>query len=244
MLACLQVARPAWTESSLIQDQLSISDVVAISKADIASEAEVDAAQRAAEACYPPKLAIRAISHGRLPMADLCLARVGTVRTDTGATAHSPASRDEGRESGLGGIEERSQALAPRMSPRHPARFESPDAAGSQYSTCGWMFSCEDSFDQVRLQELLGALLSCTERVKGVLRVGSRYVSLAVGARGELCFRPVAYRRESRIEVIMTAEAQACSDAQELSTCHARMQEELLRRDWQAIEARLVACIT
>ncbi|GLI63209.1 hypothetical protein VaNZ11_006062 [Volvox africanus] len=94
---------------------------------------------------------------------------------------------------------------------QHPdvgsGKVEGVDVAGGeepQVVSCGWLFSSEEIFDRGRLGAVVSELWRGAARVKGIFRVGkSSYVVPYFRPDGNVELRPVAYRRESRLEVIV-----------------------------------------
>ncbi|GIM10693.1 hypothetical protein Vretimale_14275 [Volvox reticuliferus] len=73
-----------------------------------------------------------------------------------------------------------------------------------QLVSCGWLFSSEDVFDRGRLVTVVSELRRGAARIKGIFRVGkSSYAVPYFQPDGGVELRPVAYRRESRLEVIV-----------------------------------------
>ncbi|GIL50293.1 hypothetical protein Vafri_6504 [Volvox africanus] len=90
-------------------------------------------------------------------------------------------------------------------------KVEGWDVAGGeepQMVSCGWLFSSEDVFDRARLVTVVSELWRGAARMKGIFRVGkSSYVVPYFRPDGNVELRSVAYRRESRLEVIVLTPA-------------------------------------
>jgi hypothetical protein len=89
--------------------------------------------------------------------------------------------------------------------PGIPIRLENN---GAGYQGCGWVFSREDNFcDEATLIDYFGPPgpkgLNNVERLKGVFRVNNEWV-LVDRVRNELCISPISYRRDSRLEIILS----------------------------------------
>jgi G3E family GTPase len=76
----------------------------------------------------------------------------------------------------------------------------------NQFVARGWTFTPEQTFDQTRLRALFDIFATDARiaRAKGVFRFGRdwRLVNLA---QGELTFEPIAYRSDSRVDIIAHA---------------------------------------
>lgn len=84
--------------------------------------------------------------------------------------------------------------------------------------TCGWVFHREDCFDYWKLADILNALPHIS-RIKGVIHIEKAWVFYN-RVNNEHDFDKVAYRRDSRIEIISS---------------------EAL--DWAKIEADILGCL-
>lgn len=269
----MQVARPEWQTDELIQGQLMIADVAVVTKADMATEAQLDAAHRFCDGLYPPKLEVATARGGAAPLALLSISRSAAfqaARPAQHALAQAPSS------AGASASEQGGRELRSELAPGRPVRFRAASAAGQQATACGWMFNSGDCFHHQRLLDLLQRLAQHADRVKGIFRVGKGFVALRTGQCGDIELQPVAYRRESRIEVIVQVPGAAgappeqvqcasvdnavCKVADVGDTAHAvessgcttalserdvagRMHDALVARDWDVIEKALVECL-
>ena len=88
------------------------------------------------------------------------------------------------------------------------SQASAPAHNSSAFVTRGWVFALERVFDATRLKALfeVWAADPHIERAKGVFRIGRdwRLVNLA---GGQVDMQPIAYRRDSRVELIAHAQA-------------------------------------
>jgi hypothetical protein len=88
------------------------------------------------------------------------------------------------------------------------------------------VFAPEDIFEQDALVDFLGPPgpndLKNVERLKGVFRLGAEWI-LFDRAQGEISVTPIAYRRDSRLEIILP-ESEAV--------------------DWNGIETKLISLLS
>lgn len=87
-----------------------------------------------------------------------------------------------------------------------PALFVSDSSP--DHIACGWMFDQSKVFVPESLLSLCNALQPVVLRIKGIFRTGEKmWCSLQVDeAKGGMKLVPIAYRRESRFEVILPRE--------------------------------------
>ncbi len=166
-------AAPGMIDSNpVFRDQVQMSDVLVLNKADTATPELVRDFQAWANALYPPKLLIAATTHGRLEEGWLDLSGADEV----------PVNPD--RKGGGGATD-----------------THGPGGPGSQIPPAarGWVFTPEVVFDEPRLLAVLRAHPEIV-RLKGVFRTVNGWIS--VNRRdAEVSIKPTAYRRDSRVEV-------------------------------------------
>jgi G3E family GTPase len=186
------VGDPRIEGAKVFRDQVHLADILIASKSDLASTDELVRYQAWAEALFPPKLVITKTVMGNIDIALLDI-QPYDKRLPLFPNLHSHEKRVAASNIG-----------EPR--PRIPIRLENN---GAGYQGCGWVFSHEDNFcDEAALIDYLGPPgpkgLNNVERLKGVFRVNDEWV-LVDRVRGELSFSPILYRRDSRLEIILSA---------------------------------------
>lgn len=130
-------------------------------------------------------------------------------------------------------------------------------------SCCSWIFHRDCLFSRPALLALLRALVPLTLRVKGVFRVSPKTwvavsaaptpaAAAAAAASADVELAEIAYRRDSRVEVIVdvATAAAANADGQEVSSGAAEpgvaqrvagALRQAAAGDWTALEELLVA---
>ena len=183
------VGDPRIEEVEVFRDQVHLADVLIASKADLASADDLVRYREWAGALFPPKLEIAEAAMGDIDLSLLDL-KSSDVRVPLFPGLHDHAPATPPAEIGA--------AEAGK-----PVRAEN---TGVGYQACGWIFSSEDIFDQDGLVDYLGppgpSGLEKVERLKGVFRIGTDWILLD-RARSEITIPPIAYRRDSRLEIIL-----------------------------------------
>lgn len=199
-----RIAELTEAESEVFQDQIHMADVLIGHKWDLAGADERKAFSSWAAALFPPKGEVATASHGEIELALLDLdpdpARVALFPDAHAAPHHH-----------------HEHAPAGELAPGRPIRSVN---RGQGHVACGWIFAPEDVFDRRRLLELLSEMENVL-RLKGVFRTG-RHWMLVDRVGEELGRATIAYRRDSRVEVIA---------------------EEDNAPDWDALEAGLLTCL-
>ena len=192
------------TAQEELRAAVEISDVLVLSKADLASSEEQRLFDRFAASVYPPKLMTAQSIRGAIPAAvwqGAPAARCAAV--DTHAVARSAADHGhdhaeslESEAIAIAGGGERQGFFALR---RHGAR---------------WIFPRQQAFSRTRLLAALGSALeewapelAQAERIKAVVRVAEEEWLLVQRVGDQLSVAPSAWRRDNRLEVLCAAGA-------------------------------------
>lgn len=233
--------RPDVLANSTFQDQLSLADVIVVSKCDIAATDLIKLAEASSLNMYPPKQAVVQAHAGHIDPALLDVVRAGTQQhaftpsgapelqeilegtaTDKGSTTDN--SSNTAFTSTFEGLFTAATAplagskLAPGVEHPHPGKPIRRSGSNGDFSSVGWQFHRDDVFDYTKLEPVLTAITSAI-RVKGVFRIGDAWL-LFNQVLGEFDYHRLAWRRDSRLEIIS--------------------QQPL---DWDRIEQQVIACI-
>jgi len=202
------VGDPRITEVDVFKDQVHLADVLIASKADLASDDDLAGFRKWAAKLFPPKLVVGEAVMGEID-GELLDLKATDERLPLFPHLHDHAESQPALDIGT-------------PEPGKPVRVEN---SGQGYQGCGWVFSAEDVFDQDALVDYLGPPgpegLEKVERLKGVFRIGAEWI-LIDRARSEISVTPIAYRRDSRLEIILP-------------------EGEVV--NWEKIEAKLVGLI-
>ena len=170
--------------------QIQSADALLLSKPDLASDAERQDFERIAAEQYPEKSYLGSCSHGELP-AEALRSFERTPRFSPAAppeTVAAPASTGFDLN-GLAAIETQMQALG--------------------HWAVQWQLPPELEFARSILEPRLTWLLESghgwLRRMKGVFRTGVGPSWLVQSLRGQLLQEDSAYRRDSRIEIVLSA---------------------------------------
>lgn len=189
-------------------DQLNLADYVILNKTDLATTEQIDEATLLTEQMFPPKQAVLKTTHGNIPFS------LFNVAHKTHFSAMFPDSHVAAQVSSL--LKQTPRTSLMMATPAHPVMktgFSNDAHSG------GWVFHHDDIFDYDSLYALLISIKNVW-RLKGVFRIGEARV-LFNAVNGELSISPIAWRRDSRLEVISEAPL-----------------------DWHSIEDRLLQTLT
>lgn len=177
---------PEYLGSETFQDQINMADVLVLSKVDVAPEPLVAQALSHGENLFPPKQKVISSSFGDIDPTLLDLVANGKGLSRFPAYHEIPA--------------EQMEVSLPSPTVEKPVR-----QVGTAYGrvSCGWIFHGELLFSMEAIEYL--KQLEPTERVKGVIRVEGGYVFLNRFGK-EYNLYELAYRRESRLEIICSEE--------------------------------------
>ncbi|MCP5136466.1 MAG: GTP-binding protein [Gammaproteobacteria bacterium] len=183
-----------WRDSALYREQITLPDVLLLSKVDLASDAQIREVRGFLDQLYPPK---QIIAQGGIDPAwmDLC-----NTLPAAGIVTPRFASANTGLD------------VAPDAAPEPD--YGRHEQVVDGVAACGWRWPPEQGFSRPRLARLLASLgkagdMGAIRRVKGVLRTGKDWQVFNATVDG-VTTEDIAWRRDSRLEVI--AEAGASPD--------------------------------
>jgi G3E family GTPase len=166
------------------QDQINLADVVIANKSDLAGEELTDKLKDWAEELYPPKLWVDSVTNGEIKLKWLDIEPFG-VRKAMFPNAHSHHHHHEHEE----------ELVVPPV-----GEVTRKESHGLGRFGCGWIFSPEEVFSLPQLKQFIVSLQG-VQRAKGVFRIGKDWVFINA-ADGEFSTQYIAYRRDSRVELI------------------------------------------
>nr|WP_274522837.1 GTP-binding protein [Ectothiorhodospira haloalkaliphila] len=209
-------------EKSLIyKDQLTLADVVVINKTDVAPVDQPEALEAFVAGLYPPKQAVVRTTHGQIDPAllDLEASGVGGMSGAGGQGVFTRVTPAFTPQSGLSTGYSASSASV--VSPVSLGLADPATQAPAADTARGWRFPPEDRFDLKVLEGLFSKPpFSELVRAKGVVRTGREWYRVD-WAEGRFSTAPIAWRRDSRLELIA---------------------DKVL--DWAAVEALLLQALT
>lgn len=177
--------------------QVEIADSLALSKADLAEDTDLECFAALVATLFPVKAWSGTLQGGAIPPEAFEPPRLGARGGGSGAR---PASH----------LAEASQPAHARAS-RHPV----PAANGLRrevshlgHRALSWVFPRAVEFSQRRLEDLLAVAGGAPDstrvaRLKGVFRVGEDDWVLAQAGASFIDLRPTSWRRDSRVEVLL-----------------------------------------
>lgn len=177
------------TNQAVFYDQIQMADVVVLNWLDRRDPDLVARCRAWLTEFDPPKAHIYETTHARLEWDWLFSNQLVARPPCFGTAHHSPAG--DAANGPLVNL-----TISPL--PGAPLRLEN---SGLGQWACGWIFDREDVFDREALLDLLGYVHPIL-RIKGVFHCDDDWwVINRVGS--ETSFEPTAYRRDSRLEIIV-----------------------------------------
>ena len=218
-----QAEDPRVQAAAVYQDQVHLADVLLAAKCDLTPPDVLDRFLTEARGMFPPKIFVGVLDAPGIKPAWLDLP------TDPGRVPLFPQAHhyEEADHAGHAHHHHDEEPVLETPRPGHPLRYVDDGLGQRAY---GWVFAAEDRFLRSRLRAFVNEL-TATElaeesprllRAKGVFHVGGQWLLLN-WLLGQLpALRPIAYRRDSRLELIASAENAP---------------------DWDAIHERLLGCL-
>ncbi|WP_221796611.1 CobW family GTP-binding protein [Oceanobacter mangrovi] len=224
--------QPDVIDNETFHDQLNLADVVLINKCDLADAAQLELAETSLGNMFPPKQYVGRTTRGVIDPALLDLVRDGQLQAQfPDAHKHQHHDHDHQHDHAHNHghdhdhqhghnhqhSHDHSQASPAEQIPE-PGKPIRKTGNGSGLFSCGWIFHRDDCFDYWALEEVLNSLEGIS-RIKGVIHIDGAWVFYN-RVQNEHDFDKVAYRRDSRIEIISSREL-----------------------DWPQIEQDMIACM-
>jgi G3E family GTPase len=166
------------------QDQINLADVLVANKSDLVGEELAEKFNLWANALYPPKLLVESVSNAEINIDWLDIEPFqGRKAQFPQAHAHEHHHHEE----------EKIEILEVGKPIKKLSK-------GLGMYSCGWIFSPEEIFSLPKIRQFFSTLQG-VERAKGVFRTGKDWVFINA-VDGEFSVQYIAYRRDSRIELI------------------------------------------
>jgi len=204
VLDCASVGLQDIQNLTIMQNLLTMADVVILNKQDLASAEQIETLKHYCDALYPPKQAILICQNGKVASHWL-----NAKHTDTTAVKQSSPELSHHQHNLTTSNNTRV------MLPYEPTRFNQPverlykNQLGIQ--SIGFIFANNVTFDWKQLYSLFQSL-NKTEyfqgviRAKGVLKVGAPWM-LFQWVNEQASREYISYRRDSRLELLIESPA-------------------------------------
>lgn len=178
------IDQPEVLGHSTFIDQLNLADIIILNKCDLASEQQITAVEQRALAMFPPKSLVTRTHQGQLSLSVLNQSHNFQHQSDYPEAHHSHTT----------------EAPKPNLYfPKPNVPIKQTGSSSDAYS-CGWVFHQDDLFDHEQLLNLIKSFDSIW-RLKGVFNVGNQRIFYN-RVLDETSVQPIAWRRDSRIEII------------------------------------------
>lgn len=186
---------PRVRKHETFRDQLAMADAVVLTRTDLATHGQVEAAHRHAADHWPMRKWIVEAPHGQLPISRLLHSEghATTVGEPLASDAHDRLRAAAEKERVV-----RLDDAALTRPDRGQLMHETATALG--YTTLGWRWHPDTRFDLDRLTAVLDRL-SPELRIKGVLNTDAGW-KLYNRGQGAARLEPSVWRLDSRLEVI------------------------------------------
>jgi len=184
---------PEIKEHPTFVDQIALADIIVLNKTDLATDLELSFTQAQVQGLYPPKQNVIETVNGELDIALLDLTHTEENIENRETFSHLDLDADNSNSNPA------MPGLVMCITPQPGAPLQK-GSSGNGMHTMGWVFHQSDKFSTEKLNSLFTELAQC-ERVKGVFNTDRGWLFYnQVGE--ELDISEIAYRRDSRVEVI------------------------------------------
>lgn len=190
-------------------DQLNLADVVVLNRTDLSDPSLTEEARQLSLNLFPPKQGVFTTDHARLDPNWLDLVHDGQLKAQF-PDAHTEAFDSSRKLAPL---------LAPEQQPPIPGQplFKQGQAEG--YFSYGWIFAAGDRFGYSAISTLLDGLNQAV-RIKAALAIGHAWVGYNRNQNDTASEQvELAWRRDSRIEILSTDKLDATELERQLRKC-------------------------
>jgi len=185
---------------TIYQSLLNMADVVVLNKIDLADEQKINVLQKACQTCFPPKDTVFETQQGQIPLPAIEHSHFVSPAFTFTQHSMSPLTPSQVKSH-----------LPPAHTPKLPSPQPLPGLVERQSRqhgdllSIGWVFSPEIVFrwDWLRDQFQSLATHPGVHRAKGIFAVGASSRMLFQMAQGEITRTLVAYRKDSRLELLI-----------------------------------------
>ena len=187
---------------TIYQSLLNMADVVVLNKVDLAEPQQINPLRQACQACFPPKDTVFETQQGQIPLS----AATRSHFVSPGLTFMQPSET---------ALTHTPSQVKPHLPPAHtpklpsvhplPGLVERQSKQHGELQSIGWVFTPEVVFRWDRLRDQFQSLAaqSAVRRAKGVFAVGTSSRMLFQLAQGEITRELIAYRKDSRLELLV-----------------------------------------
>ncbi|SFX65268.1 CobW family GTP-binding protein [Marinospirillum alkaliphilum] len=202
-----QLDDPRVMAHETFQDQISLADILVFNKSDLATPEQTALAVQQAGQLFPPKLAVLTCQQGQLPLSvlDSAVQLIAASREQKQVIGHETT----------GSLIRQGGVTLPFLAMPQPGQPVCQQGDGLGAYSVGWVFHRDDAFDEDCLYQWVDQQKDLL-RLKGVFRVGSKTWRSFSKVGSELVVQPVAYRRDSRLELISEQPLDAAALQQQL----------------------------
>lgn len=187
---------PRVVNAGIFLDQVNIADILIASKSDLSSYENLQNYYKWANTLYPPKIMVGQATMGHL---DFEILELSSLKRKV---ANFEQAHQEENNSSTKVFNQFTNTAAEKGI---PVRLENE---GHGFKACGWIFSRHDNFLRSALEQFIFPgwdLLEGVERLKGVFRIDHSWYYVD-RLKDEVNMEAIAYRRDSRLEVIFPEE--------------------------------------
>ena len=207
------------------QDQINLADVLILNKTDVADPALTEEMEQRARSMFPPKERVIRAQQGFFDIRVLNLGNTEQSPQYPDAHSQAPASEHSHSEAdkhnhSVPHQAETNQSETSQSTDKQQPRPGHPIAlSGSGYerNSYGWRFHSDDVFDLDLLSNWCRSK-PALERIKGVFRTTKEWV-LINQVLGEQVVSPIAWRKDSRLEIVCEETLNINILSDELKSC-------------------------
>jgi len=215
-----QLTPDRWQRSAVMRDLVTLADTIVLNKIDLSPKQDIQQALSLLDTLYPKKTEIIQTQYSQISLEQLLKTRVTpTLKIfsppNTSTQEHTELNSLISKEvtSQLPFVLNCTQQVQPKTSELH---------------SIGWVFSPQIQFNRTKLKIFFGQIEPILLRGKGLLKTGNEWQLIQWSQNSpsaQLTFEEIAWRQDSRLELIFKPNEQLCKPQQKLKSINTLEQQ-------------------
>ena len=191
-----QLTLARWQKSAVMRDLVTLADVILLNKIDLSSDADIHQSLALLYKIYPPKLQIKKSQQGVIPLTDLSHLTCRNVKKKSNPFTILSA------QTGLSDHQKQTAHVSTVVTSALPGVNQCViQTQQNALLSIGWIFESQVQFNRIQLKVFFAEIAPLLSRAKGLLKTGNEW-QLVNWSEGTLAFEDMAWRKDSRLELL------------------------------------------
>jgi len=217
-----QLTQDRWKRSAVMRDLVTLADTIVLNKSDLSSQSHIQNALQLLDSLYPKKTHIIQTQYSQISLKQLSQPRPNATFKILPPPPHTRPDHHALK----------SQTIQSTLPNSIECIIQTQETNGELLSI-GWRFTSQIQFNRTQLKHFFNELSPILIRAKGILKTGNEWQLIQWSFNHhtpQLTFEDIAWRQDSRLELLFTSNDSLSNNEQTLKTV-------------QCIEPKLHACL-